>query len=59
MLFISDKSRSHCLNWLRERFSKFTGDSPKELAADLITHSPVDATDDRTALVVRIEKREA
>ena len=45
--------------WLRERFSKFTGDSPKELAADLIAHSPQGATDDRTALVVRIEKREA
>ena len=45
--------------WLRERFSKFTGDSPKELAADLIAHSPQGATDDRTALVVRIENREA
>lgn len=45
--------------WLRERLSKFTGDSPKELAADLIAHSPQGATDDRTALVVRIEKREA
>ena len=44
--------------WLRERLSKFTGDSPKELAADLIAHSPQGATDDRTALVVRIEKRE-
>ena len=44
--------------WLRERFSKFTGDSPKELAADLIAHSPQGATDDRTALVVRIERRE-
>ena len=45
--------------WLRERFAQFQGDSPKELAADLIAHSPQGATDDRTALVVRIEKREA
>lgn len=45
--------------WLRERFAQFQGDSPKELAADLIAHSPQGATDDRTALVVRIEKRDA
>ena len=45
-------------SWLRERFAGFSGDSPKELAADLIAHSPQGATDDRTALVVRIEKRE-
>ena len=44
--------------WLRERLAKFSGDSPKELAAQLITHSPQGATDDRTALVVRIERRE-
>ena len=44
--------------WLRERFVQFAGGSPKELAADLIAHSPQGATDDRTALVVRIEKRE-
>ena len=31
--------------------------SPKDLARELITHSPQEATDDRTALVVRIEKR--
>ena len=45
-------------SWLRERLAKFSGDSPKELAAQLITHSPQGATDDRTALVVRIERRE-
>ncbi len=44
--------------WLRELFAQFSGDSPKELSAALITHSPQGATDDRTALVVRIEKRE-
>ena len=43
--------------WLRERLAQFSGGSPKELAADLIAHSPQGATDDRTALVVRIEKR--
>ena len=43
--------------WLRERLKEFDGVSPKDLARDLITHSPQDATDDRTALVVRIDKR--
>ena len=43
--------------WLRERLKNFDGVSPKDLARDLITHSPQDATDDRTALVVRIDKR--
>ena len=44
--------------WLRERLERFTpSDSPKDLARDLITHRPVDATDDRTALVVRIQRR--
>ena len=44
--------------WLRKRLERFTpSDSPKDLARDLITHSPVDATDDRTALVVRIQRR--
>ncbi len=44
--------------WLKERLEQFSSaDSPKDLARDLITHSPVDATDDRTALVVRIQKR--
>ena len=43
--------------WLRERLSAFQGDSPRELARSLITDSPEGATDDRTALVVKIEKR--
>ena len=44
--------------WLKERLERFApADSPKDLARDLITHSPVDATDDRTALVVRIQRR--
>ena len=43
--------------WLRERLKNFDGASPKDLARDLITHSPQEATDDRTALVVRIDKR--
>ena len=43
--------------WLKERLEQFDGQSPKDLARELITHSPQEATDDRTALVVRIEKR--
>ena len=43
--------------WLRERLAQFDGTSPKDLARDLITHSPQEATDDRTALVVRIDRR--
>lgn len=43
--------------WLRRRFAAFAGDSPKELARDLVAHAPQGATDDRTALMVRIEKR--
>ena len=45
-------------SWLRERLVKFDQGSPKELARDLITHSPQGATDDSTALVIRLEKRE-
>ncbi len=44
--------------WLRHRLADFQGDSPKELARTLITDSPEGATDDRTALVVQLEKRE-
>ena len=44
--------------WLQQRFARFKGDSPKELARVLIADSPQGATDDRTALMVRIEKRE-
>ena len=43
--------------WLRERLAQFDGRSPKELAASLITQSPEGATDDRTALAVKIGKR--
>ena len=45
--------------WLRERLAGFSGDSPKELAAQLIAHSPQGATDDRTALAVCIARRTA
>lgn len=43
--------------WLREKLAAFDGASPKDLARELITERPQDATDDRTALVIRIEKR--
>ena len=43
--------------WLRERLAQFDGTSPKDLARELVTRDPKDATDDRTALVVRIDKR--
>ena len=45
--------------WLRERLAGFDGGSPKDLARELVTNSPQQATDDRTALVVRVERREA
>ena len=37
--------------------ARHPGCSPKELARELITHSPQEATDDRTALVIRLERR--
>ena len=43
--------------WVRDRLAAFRGDSPKDLARELITHSPQEATDDRTALVIRLERR--
>lgn len=43
--------------WLMERLRNFKGDSPRQLAAQLITQSPQGAADDRMALVVRLEKR--
>ena len=43
--------------WLRERFARFDGTSPKDLARELVTRDLKDATDDRTALVVRIDRR--
>ena len=45
--------------WLREKLEGFDGASPKDLARELITQSPQGATDDRTALVIRLEKRRA
>ena len=42
---------------LREKLEAFDGASPKDLARELITQSPQGATDDRTALVIRVEKR--
>jgi stage II sporulation protein E len=44
-------------SWIREKLAQFDGVSPKDLARELITQSPQEATDDRTALVVRIESR--
>ena len=43
--------------WLRQRLVDFDGASPKQLARSLITDSPENATDDRTALMVRIDQR--
>ena len=43
--------------WLMEQLRCFDGDSPRRLAARLITQSPQGVTDDRTALAVRFEKR--
>ncbi|MCI9119392.1 MAG: SpoIIE family protein phosphatase [Flavonifractor sp.] len=45
--------------WLRERFAAFEGGSPKDLAHALIEESSQHggATDDRTALVLKLEKR--
>jgi len=43
--------------WLRETFTRFDGESPKDLARELVTHDLKDATDDRTALVIRVDKR--
>ena len=39
------------------RLREFTGESPRELAAGLVANGGAGATDDRTALVVRLEKR--
>lgn len=44
-------------SWLRERLTHFNGKSPKELARELVAQSPQGATDDRTALLVRIQTR--
>lgn len=45
-------------NWLRAKLAAFAGGSPKELACSLITDGPEEsATDDRTALVVKLVRR--
>ena len=43
--------------WLRGRLAQFDGTSPKDLARELVTQDRKDATDDRTALVIRVERR--
>ena len=45
--------------WVRQRFAAFEGESPKDLTQALIDESAGHggATDDRTALVLRLEKR--
>ncbi len=47
--------------WVRDRFAAFQGDSPKDLAQSLIDESAQHggATDDRTALVLRLEHRKS
>lgn len=45
--------------WVKDKLAQFDGASPKDLARELITDSPKEVTDDRTALVIRIEKRAA
>ena len=45
-------------DWLRKRLAVFDGNSPKELARDLITNGPEEgATDDRTALLIKLIRR--
>ena len=44
-------------SWLRERLAGFDGESPKDLARELVTRDLQDATDDRTALVIRVDRR--
>ncbi|WP_251317312.1 SpoIIE family protein phosphatase [Flintibacter muris] len=43
--------------WLRERLARFSGESPKDLARELVTRDLKEATDDRTALVIRVDRR--
>lgn len=45
--------------WLREMVSAFDADSPKDLARTLIDSQASGGSDDRTALVVRLELRKA
>lgn len=43
--------------WVKDKLAAFDGASPKDLARTLITDRPQQATDDSTALIIRIEKR--
>ena len=45
--------------WIRERLGAFGGESPKDLACALIEESAAHggATDDRTALLIRVARR--
>ena len=45
--------------WVRDKLSAFDGQSPRELAQELIDESEqqAGAADDRTALVLRLSKR--
>lgn len=43
--------------WLRQRLAQFDGASPKDLARELVTRDLKEATDDRTALVIRMDRR--
>ena len=45
--------------WLMDKLRAFDGPSPKDLARTLLTDSAQDATDDRTVLVLRIDRRNA
>jgi len=45
-------------DWLRSRLAAFDGESPKDLARDLIANGPEEgATDDRTALLIKLIRR--
>ena len=46
--------------WLRAALSAFNGESPKDLARSLVSPGEGEtADDDRTALVVRVDRRQA
>lgn len=57
VLMVSDGVCGAEDGWLRDKLARFDGASPKDLARELITDSPQEATDDRTALVIRMERR--
>lgn len=43
--------------WVQDRLRAFHEGSPKDLARDLVTDAPQNPSDDRTALVIRLEHR--